>query len=51
MVQGICLAPELMFSTSQGFGRCLRPNYRHPLDTRMGEALRHVGEMAKQLAG
>lgn len=43
---GISIAPGPMFSPSRGFGHCLRLNYGHPLDARVGAGLRALGRMA-----
>ncbi|GAB3096069.1 aminotransferase-like domain-containing protein [Lysobacter terrae] len=43
---GISIAPGPMFSASRGFGHCLRLNCGHPMDTRVAEALRKLGELA-----
>ncbi len=47
MAAGISLAPGPMFSASGAFRNCLRINFGHPFDARVGDALRHIGRWAR----
>lgn len=47
MEAGVSLAPGPMFSASRSFRNCVRINYGHPLTTRVDDALRTVGRLAR----
>jgi len=44
--RGISIAPGPIFSAHRGHAHCLRLNYGHPLDARVGAALRVLGELS-----
>lgn len=47
MAAGISLAPGPMFSASGAFRNCLRINFGHPFDARVGEALKQVARWVR----
>lgn len=49
MQAGISIAPGPMFSTSPGFGSCVRINFGHPLTTRVEAALQALGRTALRM--
>jgi DNA-binding transcriptional MocR family regulator len=46
LVQGISIAPGAIFSARDRFAHCIRLNYGHPDDRRVGRALRSLGRLA-----
>ena len=48
--QGISLAPGQIFSADQRFAHCVRINYGHPAQGRLGAALATVRQLATDLA-
>ncbi|MDP9141529.1 MAG: PLP-dependent aminotransferase family protein [Pseudomonadota bacterium] len=46
MAQGISIAPGAIFSARDRFAHCIRLNYGHPEDRRVGRALKTLGRLA-----
>ncbi len=46
MARGISIAPGAIFSARDRFAHCIRLNYGHPDDRRVGRALKTLGRLA-----
>lgn len=47
LAQGIGIAPGPIFSARQGLRHCIRLNYGHPWDARMGAAMATLGALVR----
>jgi DNA-binding transcriptional MocR family regulator len=47
MAEGISVSPGPIFSPAGAFRNCVRVNFGHPLDVRVAEAVRRVGDFAR----